>query len=167
MYFLIFKILCILYSVICFSYIILYLASFLALPKAPSNRRVGRPKNMGPLKVWNWRGTFWRNILKANGDGLPNLNFDHRTLVIRKALIDARAYKPSFNDSTDHKFWCDRTLFECYPVWTNSVWNICAWCARHGIKYYLPILLCRTIRAHKLLFNRVLYRSPVFNFTFA
>ena len=51
MYFLIFKILCILYSVICFSYIILYLASFLALPKAPSNRRVGRPKNMGPLKV--------------------------------------------------------------------------------------------------------------------
>ena len=38
------------------------------------------------------------NILKANDDGLPNFNFDHRTLVIRKALIDAaRAYKPPFN----------------------------------------------------------------------
>ena len=53
MYFLIFNILCILYIVICFNYIIFYLASFVALPKAPSNRRVGRPQNMGPLKVWN------------------------------------------------------------------------------------------------------------------
>ena len=38
------------------------------------------------------------NILKANNDGLPNLNFNHRTLVIREALIDAvRAYKSPFN----------------------------------------------------------------------
>ena len=91
------------------------------------------------------------NILKANDDGLPNLNFDHRTLVIREALVDAaRAYNPL---STDYRFWCDRTRFErysvwtnsmwnvCnrtrfehYSVWTNSMWNVCAWCARHGIQ---------------------------------
>ena len=52
------------------------------------------------------------NILKANDDGLPNLNFDHRTLVIRKALIDAaRAYKPPFN-------WSQ------ILVWSNSFWTI-------------------------------------------
>ena len=70
--------------------------SYLALPmpKTPSNRRVGRPR-----KNWTIENMklAW-NILKANDDGLPNLNFDHRTLVIREALIDAaRAYKPPFN----------------------------------------------------------------------
>ena len=69
-------------------------ASYLALPKPPSNRRVGRPR-----KNWTIENMkLASNILKANDDGLPNLNFDHRTLVIREALIDAaRAYKPPFN----------------------------------------------------------------------
>ena len=38
------------------------------------------------------------NILKASDDGLPNLNFDHRTLVIRETLInaarDVKRFKP-------------------------------------------------------------------------
>jgi hypothetical protein len=68
--------------------------SYLGLPKTPSNRRVGRPR-----KKWTIENMklAW-NILKANNNGLPNLNFNHRTLVIREALIDAaRAYKSPFN----------------------------------------------------------------------
>jgi hypothetical protein len=64
--------------------------SYLALPKTPSNRRVGRPRKKWTIKNMK---LAW-NILKANNNGLPNLNFNHRTLVIREALIDAaRAYK--------------------------------------------------------------------------
>jgi hypothetical protein len=68
--------------------------SYLGLPKTPSNRRVGRPR-----KKWTIENMklAW-NILKANNNELPNLNFNHRTLVIREALIDtARAYKSPFN----------------------------------------------------------------------
>ena len=84
-------------------------------------------------------------------DGLPNLNFDHRTLVIReRSSMQQGLIYPL---STDHRFWCDqtrferysvwtnsmwnvcnRTRFERYSVWTNSMWNVCAWCARHGIQ---------------------------------
>ena len=69
-------------------------ASYLALPKTPSNRRVGRPRKNWTIETMK---LAW-NILKASDDGLPNLNFDHRTLVIRETLInaarDVKRFKP-------------------------------------------------------------------------
>ena len=86
----------------------------------------GQSKSRQTQKALAW------GILKANDDGHPNLNFDHQTLVIREALNDAaRDFNPL---STDHRDWCDRTLFERYSVWTSSVWNVCAWGVRHGIR---------------------------------
>ena len=64
-------------------------------------------------------------------DGLPNLNFDHRTLVIREALIDAaRAYKPSFNWSQilvwSNSFWTILCVNELYVkrLQSNSFWTL-------------------------------------------
>ena len=52
------------------------------------------------------------DILKANDVGSPNLNFDHRILVIREALLEpARDHKPPFN-------WSQ------IVVWLNSFWTI-------------------------------------------
>ena len=72
-------------------------------------------KSRQTLKKWTIESMklAW-NILKANDDGLPNLSFDHRTLVIRKALINAARDIFKNTLSTDHRFWYNQTLFERY-----------------------------------------------------
>ena len=89
------------------------------------------------------------NFLKNNDDGLPNLNFDHRSLGFRKALIDAaRAYRPPFS-------WSQ------ILVWSISFWRllcvnelcvkVCVWRAGHEIKYVTICQYSFVERVHKLL----------------